>query len=727
MIGSGSGRRVWPSGASARGLLLISVVSALMFALPSVAAASCTQDARACLAGLVRHETGTSPSFSGRAIEHRSGCRRGTRDCVRGIVRNQTGASLRLQSTGTFVERSRHTNLPRRVVRRGTTSAWAVQPFVSSRPVAMVLRYRAGSLTYSLAAVRAGSGHEGDFVACWEPRAQGGGASRSCAALWGGAGPRGNAFEIGGHPSIPAAGERCQIAAAARKRFDCTAHGQIPGLESRHARRARSGRMALVFKNVGRGPVRISVGRGRPCTIASHNGRCVVTGRAPGAHVIVRNLRSRRAKVDVEIVAEAEGPHPPADLARYQASDRGAPKSASDCTGNYDSQGGAYWDGNGPGWPTDYWNGGSNSNPWPSSCSLPGDWMSSLPDEARLDQLTLPGTHDSGTYTFGSGLPEYWAQSLSIPDQLAVGIRALDIRLENKGCPSTGCGSANPLGIYHGGEFTGGYLNAEGGTTGPNGGKSANGVVYSVMPELQAFLNANPGETVVMNIQDESKNSSTPGFSQQVNDVLDHYEGVNINGFNGAGQHPMVYDGSQGPNPPLSAIRGEVFVIADGGKPGSPSNYTDPPSGLVWPQTTKPGSGPPFVQDNYKSPLDKWSDIENELGFASTQDPYAGIAGGGEQNNFHQDLNINFTSASSAAFPMTYAGNVDEHLLDECTGDISGQDQGCNILTANFISQNGDSCTGSGQYDNSDLCRDGIVYTDFPGPTLIHALIGQNP
>lgn len=704
--------REWLGSASARGLLLMAVLGALILVLPAVAAAS-------------------------------SRCTRGTRDCLRGVVRNQTGASLRLQSTGTFVAGSTHTRLPRRVVRRDTTSAWAVQAHASSRPVGMVVRYRAGSLTYSMAAVRIANGHQGEFVACWEPKAQGGGAARSCAALWGGAGPRGNAFDIGGQPSIPAVGERCRIAAAARQQFDCTAGGQISEPESRHARRVHAGRIALEFKNLGLAPVRISVGHGRPCTIRSHNGRCGVTDRAAGAHITVRNLRSRRAKIDVEIVAEANGPHPPADLAQYQAPSPGAPKSSSDCTGNYDNQGGAYWDGNGPGWPNDgYFNGSKNANPWPVSCSLPGDWMSSLSGATYLDQLTLPGTHDTGTWTFTSSSPEYWTQSLSLPDQLAVGIRAIDIRLQNAGCPSSGCGSANPLGIYHnsGGDshgasssgFTGGYLNAEGSTTGPNGGSSPDNALYSVMPELQAFLSANPTETIVMNIQDEATSSSdpgTPGFSSQVNDVLGSYEGDNIPDANGdGGSHPMVYEGSQGPNPPLSAIRGEVVVIANGGEPGSTRDYPDPPSGLLWQQTTSPNPGPPFVQDNYKSPWDKWNDIQDELNWAANLDSYGSIAGGGERSGFHQDTNINFISASSAAEPRTYAGNWGERLLDECTGDISGQDEGCNVLTLKYIAQYGDTCKGASYLGgNGSLCRYGIVYTDFPGPTLINALIGQNP
>ncbi len=57
-----------------------------------------------------------------------------------------------------------------------------------------------------------------------------------------------------------------------------------------------------------------------------------------------------------------------------------------------------------------------------------GDWMKNLPDEILISQLSIPGTHDSGT---GNGVS--WAafaqcQDIPVSQQWAVGIRAFDLR-----------------------------------------------------------------------------------------------------------------------------------------------------------------------------------------------------------------------------------------------------------------------------------------------------------
>ena len=57
------------------------------------------------------------------------------------------------------------------------------------------------------------------------------------------------------------------------------------------------------------------------------------------------------------------------------------------------------------------------------------DWMASLRDDAALSSITIPGTHDSGAL---HSLAEVSGkcQSLSIKEQLKIGVRFLDIRLQ---------------------------------------------------------------------------------------------------------------------------------------------------------------------------------------------------------------------------------------------------------------------------------------------------------
>ena len=59
------------------------------------------------------------------------------------------------------------------------------------------------------------------------------------------------------------------------------------------------------------------------------------------------------------------------------------------------------------------------------------DWMKELPDNVYLSQLSLPGTHDSGT---GNGInPSFMAafaqcQDIPLGQQWSAGIRAFDLR-----------------------------------------------------------------------------------------------------------------------------------------------------------------------------------------------------------------------------------------------------------------------------------------------------------
>lgn len=68
--------------------------------------------------------------------------------------------------------------------------------------------------------------------------------------------------------------------------------------------------------------------------------------------------------------------------------------------------------------------------------------MSQLDDNKRLSEMTIPGTHDSGTYTLGDGPVDSAAkcQTQSIAEQLNNGIRYLDIRLARGQRMMVSCG-----------------------------------------------------------------------------------------------------------------------------------------------------------------------------------------------------------------------------------------------------------------------------------------------
>jgi 1-phosphatidylinositol phosphodiesterase len=351
--------------------------------------------------------------------------------------------------------------------------------------------------------------------------------------------------------------------------------------------------------------------------------------------------------------------------------------SSDNCSATQDGQDGAY----------------CNAPQLPSGTQDESNWMSALSGSTLLSELTLPGTHDTGTFTLSAAGDQAWqAQSMSLPTQLAAGIRAIDIRVANSGCGGDGNSGpcAQPLGVYHGtgvtGQFTGGYLNS----AGP-------GEQYDVMQELQTFLQQNPMETVVMNVQDAGTDA-TPNFAEQVGDIMTHFE------------PGLVYNGAEGSDPPLSAIRGKVVVITQG------SEYSDPgpPSGISWPEDNNPGQSAPYVQDYSSCPTvsDKSSAIGREL-------QYAGFGTGPDQqpgaSNGPDDLNINFTSANcdrAAVYPWRVAAS-------QCGGIaiIAGSNNGCNLQTMLGLNN---------LYSSFGPKRYGIIYSDFPGAGLIQAEIAQN-
>lgn len=119
-------------------------------------------------------------------------------------------------------------------------------------------------------------------------------------------------------------------------------------------------------------------------------------------------------------------------------------------------------------------------------------WMSKLSDDARFQDMGIPGTHNSGA-VIGGDLVK--CQTLSIPQQLIAGIRFLDIRCSYNN---------NGLYIYHGSIYQ--YL-------------SLNAVLIHVIN----FLKKNPTETVFMRVKQEGHFLSNEVFASFFNSYLDKF------------------------------------------------------------------------------------------------------------------------------------------------------------------------------------------------------------
>ncbi len=114
------------------------------------------------------------------------------------------------------------------------------------------------------------------------------------------------------------------------------------------------------------------------------------------------------------------------------------------------------------------------------------NWMSGIKDNTSLSDISIPGTHDSGTKLV-DGIYGAWAttQPLTITEQLNIGIRYFDLRLEH-----TTDVNYNAR-IVHGSitcyNEQGGYL-----------------TLYEVLEDMYSFLASNPSETVIVSVKQDA-------------------------------------------------------------------------------------------------------------------------------------------------------------------------------------------------------------------------------
>lgn len=111
------------------------------------------------------------------------------------------------------------------------------------------------------------------------------------------------------------------------------------------------------------------------------------------------------------------------------------------------------------------------------------NWMGRLPEKARqgaIYSVTMPGSHDSGTKSLSIPLGLAMTQSTTIPEQLNMGVRFLDIRLKVDG---------NKLSVCH-------------------GVLGSNYHFHQVLSECQSFLKQNPSECILMSVKCDHNDSA---------------------------------------------------------------------------------------------------------------------------------------------------------------------------------------------------------------------------
>src|SRR5580698_7364810 len=124
-------------------------------------------------------------------------------------------------------------------------------------------------------------------------------------------------------------------------------------------------------------------------------------------------------------------------------------------------------------------------------------WMSTLSDDFALNQLTLPGSHDSCAYTVEDSLAK--TQGATLVEQLEHGVRVLDIRCRHEGD------------VFH-----------------INHARIPLGLMFDdVIAACAGFLARHPGECIVMSVKDECGDQDcTRSFAQTFGSYIERYAEV---------------------------------------------------------------------------------------------------------------------------------------------------------------------------------------------------------
>lgn len=302
------------------------------------------------------------------------------------------------------------------------------------------------------------------------------------------------------------------------------------------------------------------------------------------------------------------------------------------------------------------------------------EWMSTIPDDRKLSQLSIPGTHD--TMAHRSNLPFLnivRTQTMDLKQQLNSGIRYLDIRIAYH---------QDYFELYH-------------------GAVKLRYRLEDVFEIVKDYLTKYPSETILMRIKQEHTHANDLEMKLLFDKYYKKYQS-------------LFWDKNQSihkDNPTLKEIRGKIVLLPDVFSIDQGINYRS----IV-------------KQDQYnlRSNWDlynKWEAIKKHLNVANTAS--------------RQLIFMNYLSGSGGAMPYFVAsGHVttatkSSRLSTGLTEPLFRNRypefprlgkfgifstiyfEGMNTLTADYLI-------------NQSINRAGIVVADFPGEKLIDAIIQVN-
>lgn len=153
------------------------------------------------------------------------------------------------------------------------------------------------------------------------------------------------------------------------------------------------------------------------------------------------------------------------------------------------------------------------------------NWMSALSSNTTIDQINIPGTHDSGTSYLNS--PNYHkTHDLTISEQLLLGIRYFDVRLR---CvvnpnwqPAHGSAAHANFAIHHEADWCYLYFDKESWLN-PDDTEATKGYV---LQDLLAFLKEYPSEFVLLQIQREY--NTEPDFDTYFKELIGRHDAASF-------------------------------------------------------------------------------------------------------------------------------------------------------------------------------------------------------
>ena len=253
-------------------------------------------------------------------------------------------------------------------------------------------------------------------------------------------------------------------------------------------------------------------------------------------------------------------------------------------------------------------------------------WMSRIDDDAKIIELSIPGTHDSGAlHSIGDVAGK--CQDLTIEEQLKIGVRFLDIRLQLV---------RDELRIVH--SFVDQATSFK-----------------EVMADIARFLRENPSEMLIVSIKEDADAvDSALSFSDAVSREMKAYEEI-------------VARGNVLPET-LGEARGKMWVIARYG-----GNEIGISAGGGWQDSTTFELNGMYIQDNYcvDSAEEKIDDIDATLRYSAA-------------NSEH--LVLNFSSCYlDNAFPPSYAGTAAKAVNGWLLKGLAETEGSTGILIMDFV------------------------------------------